>query len=237
MSNPIKGTIAVSANYGVGKTTFALECGYLPQQICIIDDDGKDLGIDPNNFGCYVNLLKETSKMTISDIHQYCLDLILELDNYEVIIWDTWTKFAETFYPYVVAHPDEFRTHKQYAATKEIVGGRMWQDSYRYEGAVISRLKEKCRLLILTFHLKDLYVDQIKIPDKFKPGHDNAISKHSDLRIWLTPNPNSQVPNGLVMKNISKRVIIDGKVRTERVLPLKIEKCNWDTGIVTGIRS
>jgi hypothetical protein len=105
--------------------------------------------------------------------------------------------------------------------------GEIYQEAYRYEGAALSELKLKCDLLILTFHLKQAYLNNVEVPGKFKPGHDKAIEKYADLRVWLTPNPESQVPVGLVMKNISRRRITEQGIQTSQVLPLKLSQCNW----------
>jgi hypothetical protein len=45
----------------------------------------------------------------------------------------------------------------------------------------------------------------------------------------LTRNVDSQVPAGLVLKNISKRSVTEKGIRTEQVLPLRLERCNWDS--------
>lgn len=229
MTNPIKGLVAVTSDYGIGKTTFALECGYHPKDMIFINDNVKETGFD-TEFSQYVDLVNVSSKMTMLEFHNQCIEMISKLKKNKVIIWDTWARFASTFYSYVVANPDKFRTKKQYAGTSAIVAGRMYQDAYRYEGAVVSALKKKCDLLILTFHLKSLFVNGIVVPDRFKPDHDKAIENYADLRLWLTPNPNSQVPIGLVMKNISKRAMEKGVgIRTKQVLPLRLNQCNWDS--------
>jgi len=221
--------IAITSDYGIGKTTFALECGYEPKDMIFVNDDVKETGFE-SQFGQYVNLIPMSKGMTILDFHNQCIKMIDKMKKHKVIIWDTWTQFANTLYFHVVDNPDKFRTKRQYAGTSAIVAGRMYQDAYRLEGTIISTLKSKCDLLILTFHLAPLFIDNVAIPDRYKPGHDKAISKYADLRIWLTPNPDSQMPTGLVMKNISKRTIEKGKgIRTKQVLPLRLERCNWDT--------
>lgn len=227
MSNPIKGMIAVTSDYGIGKTTFALECGYLPKDITLIKDDVKETGFE-EQFNQYVDLVSMSAGMQLLDFHNECIKMIDKLKHTKVIIWDTWTQFSETFQPYIIENMIKFRTKKQYSGPLEVVGGKIWKDSYRYEGAVISALKSKCDLLILTFHLKSLYVEKTAIPNGYRPEYSKAISKYADLCIWLTPNPNSQVPIGLVMKNISEKRIVDNKIRATQILPARLEICNWD---------
>jgi hypothetical protein len=227
MSNPIKGIVSVAANYGIGKTTFALECGYHPKDIIFVNDDVKETGFE-KEFKKYVDLVAASKKMKLLELHSHGLDLILNLPKAKVIIWDTWTQFAATFPVYVKAHLNEFRNPNEWSAKGVIKAGEIYQEAYRYEGAVLSELKSKCDLLILTFHLKQHYENNVAIPNRFKPGHDRSIEKYSDLRLWLTHGPNGQVPVGLVLKNISKRSITKQGIKTEQVLPLRLEQCNWE---------
>jgi hypothetical protein len=228
MSNPIKGMIAIISNYGVGKSTFALECGYHPKDICFINDDVKETGFE-KDFGQYVDLVTESKGMKILDLHKFCLNLIDNIKPCKVIIWDTWTQAQGTFPAYVKSYPNEFRNPKEYSPKGSIKAGEMYQDAYRYEGVWLTKLKSKCNLLILTFHLKQDYLNNVAIAGKFRPGHDRGIEKYADLRIWLTPNPDSQVPAGLVLKNISRKQLTDKGIRTSQALPLRVPRCNWDS--------
>jgi hypothetical protein len=220
--------IAVISNYGVGKSTFALECGYHPKDICFVNDDVKETGFE-KDFGQYIDLVTESKNMKVLDFHKFCLDLIDNIKPCKVIIWDTWTQAQATFPTYVKSHSNEFRNPNEYSAKGSIKAGEMYQDAYRYEGVALTKLKSKCDLLILTFHLKQDYLNNVAVAGKFKPGHDKAVEKYADMRIWLSPNPDSQVPIGLVMKNISRKEITDKGIRVSQVLPLRIPRCNWDS--------
>lgn len=227
MTNPIKGMVAVISNYGVGKTTFALECGYQPKDIVFINDDVKDTGLN-EEFKLYIDLVSTSKEMKVLEFHAYCNKLIDNLKPAKVIIWDTWTQYQATFPAYVKSNPNEFRLPTQYSSMGKMKAGELYQDAYRYEGAWLAKLKEKCDLLILTFHLKQEYVNNVAVPGKMKPGHDRAIEKYADLRVWLTPNPDGQVPTGLIMKNISKRDVTKKGIKTQQVLPLRIARCDWE---------
>jgi hypothetical protein len=228
MTNPIKGIICATSNYGIGKTTFALECGFAPKDIIFINDDVKEVGFE-KEFRQYIDLVAVSKKKKLLELHAYGIELIDKLPKSKVIVWDTWTQFGATFPVYVKAHPEEFRNPNEWSAMGKMKTGEIYQEAYRYEGAVLSGLKNKCDLLILTFHLKQYYENNIAVPDKMKPGHDKAVEKYADLRLWLTRNVDSQVPAGLVLKNISKRSVTEKGIRTEQVLPLRLEQCNWDS--------
>ena len=226
--NPIKGTVAVIGNYGTGKTTFALECGYHPKDIVFINDDVKDVPFE-KDFKKYVDLVAETKGLKILELHQHCLNLIDSLPESKVIIWDTWTNFGSTFFHYVKANEKEFRNPKEWAGKPSMKAGEWHNEAWRYEGGQLTKLRNKCDLLIVTFHTKQHYENNVAIPGKYKPGHDRAITKYSDLRIWLIQNPDSTVPSGLVLKNVGKYTLGKDGIETVQMLPQKLFECNWKT--------
>lgn len=223
--NPIKGIVSVVSDYGIGKTVFAFTTGHLPEDICFINDDVKtppDL-----EYGRYVDLMAKTRGLKPLELYNYCHELIKELKHYKVIIWDTWTRFEKSFITVVKDDPGKFRDKDQYSKMGRIRNAEMYQDSYTLEGHILSELKSKCDLLIVTFHLKQRYQDDIAVPGKYDPGHNKAIAKYSDLRLWLTPNPERQEPIGLVLKNIIQHKVTDNGIEPVQVLPLRLPICTW----------
>ena len=148
MENPIKGIIAVTSNYGVGKTTFALECGYHPKDIIFINDDVKTLGFE-NEFKKYIDLVAVSEKKKVLELHNYCLGEIRNLPESKVIIWDTWTQFQSTFPVYVRANLNEFRNsnavqaYGQYAFRHGVQGANM--PGFFYPKNVFDRLDDRER--------------------------------------------------------------------------------------------
>lgn len=134
--NPIKGLVQIISGFGVGKTTFMLECGYHPKDIIFINDDIKE----PPEFkyAKIINLMAETQEMTQLQFHDYCLRMIGNLPKSKVIIWDTWQRFEKTFHPYVAAHPKQFR--EKFSPMGKIKNAEMWIDSFDYEGAIFAKL-------------------------------------------------------------------------------------------------
>lgn len=231
-TNPIKGLIVPVSDYGVGKTTFALSCGYQPNEIIFINDDSKTppswkMGDDNRGYKQYIDVLSQTEGMALLDFHSYCRKLIDNLEFSPVIIWDTWTRFEKSFISVIKDDPSKFRSPKQYSAQGKIKNAEMYQDSYVYEGQVIAKLKAKCHLLIITFHLKNSYLENVQVPGKQEPGHNKAISKYADLRLWLIANPNDQTPIGLVLKNIATYKIGNQGIEPIQVLPRRMPACNW----------
>lgn len=239
-TNPIKGIVAVVSGFGIGKTEFALGCGYQPDKIVFINNDSKEppeheesKGYTAKNRGYkrYVDLLDETKGLKPLEFHDHCLNLIDDLeDNNGVIIWDTWTVMGKTCEPYVRKNKSKFIENGKYTGSLEIIGGKIWNDSWRYEGQILNTLKKKCRLLIITFHLKNRYVAKLPVEGKYDPGHTKAIAQYSDLRIWLTATKHySRIPIGLVLKNIAKHKIGKKGIEITSVLPPRIPYCNWQS--------
>lgn len=239
-TNPIEGLVAIISGFGIGKTKFALGCGYQPHEIIFVNNDSKapskfktSKGYTPENRGYkrYIDLLDETKGLRLLEFHDHCLDLIDSLENKNgVIIWDTWTQLGKTCEPYVRENKSKFIENGKYRGTLEIIGGKIWHDSWRYEGQILNTLKKKCQLLIITFHLKNRYVAKLPVEGKYDPGHTKAIAQYSDLRIWLTATTHSsRVPIGLVMKNISRDKLGERGIEITSVLPPRIPYCNWQS--------
>lgn len=228
MKNPVKGIVAVISDYGVGKTSFALENGYLPDDMIFINDNIKAIPYIMQ-FKNYIDLVGMTRGLKILEFHERCLELIENSKKAKVIIWDTWTRFASTFGPYVIANQSQFRNENQYSSNGKIKMGEIYKDAYAYEGQILNDLKHKCDLLIVTFHLKDQYESNIKIIDRKIPGNDRAITEYTDLRLWLMNNPNRAIPTGIVLKNINRSEITSAGIKPIQVLPKRLEIANWPT--------
>ena len=135
MNNPIAGLVQVTGEHDTGKTDFALQCGYQPGEMFIVDDDVKTqaalkrIGLD--KFTMYHDLVKESIGMRELDLHAHGLKLIAEAaaKHPKIIIWDTWTRFAKTCHPYVVKHASDFREF--WSPMGEIKGAEQWGMSFQ----------------------------------------------------------------------------------------------------------
>jgi len=227
------GIVNVCGESDVGKTTFALESGAMPDRILFIDDDVKgqaianDMAKAGTPFGKYVNLVDETNGMKETDFHAYCIDMInkIEPGKYDVIIWDTFSRFEKSFHPWVLTHQGQFR--ERWSPSGVIHGSEIWIAAQQYESQVLDMLQSKVPLVIITSHMKDENINGFKtgkrIPDCMKP----VIIK-STLRIMFRHSDNgSPVPTGLVLKRIGKRMVTENGIETVSVLPRKVENLNW----------
>ena len=228
--NPaIKGIIQVTGPHDVGKTTFALECGADPARILFVDDDIKgrntieDIISSGAEFGRYIDFAAETRGKKLFETFQYGLNLIEQIkpDQYDVVIWDTWTRMGSTFKAYVTARPGEFRA--DYAPIGKIKGAQQWQEAQRFEAQLLGALTLKAEQVFLVTHLKDHYHNDART-GKSIPNASKTLARICSMRLWLLHNSTgSPVPVGLVLKRPSLRRFVLGKgIRTENLLPRKL---------------
>lgn len=238
----VHGAIHVTGEHDVGKTTFCLEYGADPKRMLMFDDDVKGRGAVEQiramglEFGRYVDLVKVGEKKTELAFHDAVLQIIKEVKpgDFDVIVWDTWTNFAATCHPYVLRHATEFRA--QWSSMGQIKGAQQWQEARRYETILIEHLLSLAPTVFLVTHLKDVYINNAKVPGKQTPAASRTLDRVPAFRIWLRQNPDGRaVPIGLVLKRLDKKIFVPGKgIRTVNVLPRKIvpaenEYSLWDT--------
>lgn len=234
MNNPITGLIHVTGEPDTGKTTFALTCGFAPQEIVFFDDDLKTQAIadllaqQGAPFGAYYNLTKLGLGKRELDFHDLVIRLIEELPKdgrFKALIFDTWTRFENTFQPVVQKNPTRFKEF--YSPMGAIKGAEMWKASFDYEAAVIDRLMQAAPLVILVTHLKDQSIGAVKtgkeVPDCKKP-----VVEKSRLRLWVRHNPAGPAPIGLALKRLSRVVAGPGGIQAVNVLPRKLNPATWE---------
>lgn len=242
MSVLFSGLVHVTGDNDVGKTTFALECGAPPEKMVFIDDDVKGRGVvnqlaeKGHKFAIYHDLISETKGMKEIQFHEHCMKIVQEILEYdgeiEAVVWDTWSRFEQSFKPIVTKSPSKFKDF--WSPMGVIKGGEEWLESQRYSTEIMNRILGKSKLLILVTHLKPYRVGTKEIPGKSIPRCQAPVIEKSTLRLWLRQNPNGRpVPIGLVLKRLSDRRVTDRGIRTMNILPRRIvplddEQSLWD---------
>lgn len=238
---PLRGVIHVTGFPDSGKTSFALECGIPPEKICMFDDDIKggstisEMQANGIKFGAYHNLVTLRQGKKPVEYHEAIMKLVnaIKPRQYDAIIFDTWTSFADTCHDMVVAYPAKFRDN--WSPMGKMKSGQMWAEARKLEGNVINHLTEIAQTVILVTHLKDFYMGEQKVIDKQVPASSKSLERIPRLRLWLMQNPNgSPVPIALVLKRLDKKILNNGMLRTIGVLPRKLtpndsESSVWDT--------
>lgn len=237
----LTGVVLITGDHGVGKTRFALESGN-PEKTILIDDDLKGKSTvqrmleDGIKFGRYIDFIGD-KRLKPVEKHEKGLEVIdsIEANKYEVLVWDTWTGFAETCATYVQTHNSLFRD--SWAAMGKIKAGEEYKEARIYEAELIHKLQTKVPLVILISHLKNQYLNNAATGKEI-PAVSKAVDSVCNLRLWLRRNPASSTPIALVLKNIEKNKMTDKGLRTIQLLPTKItpictqenfERSLWDS--------
>lgn len=230
MKNPIRGVIQVTGEHDTGKTLFALSCGAEPKKIGFVDDDIKGRAtveqIGAENFGFYCDFVRSTAGMRELQTHEYGLETIerLRQKNLDVVVWDTWTRFARTCHPYVVRNAAKFKEF--WSPMGEIKGAEQWIAAFQYEAQLIEKLLDAAPLVLLVTHLKPHRIGKAKTGKEI-PDSQKTLEEKCNMRIWLRHNPESPAPIGLVLKRIAKMQVDENGIHPVNVLPRKVNPCTW----------
>jgi hypothetical protein len=235
----LSGIIHVTGEHDTGKTLFALQCGARPNKICFFDDDVKgratieQLKSSGVEFGAYYDLNELHRGKREVEFHQAIMGILDEIKptQYEVIIFDTWTRFASTCRAMVLKSPNSYREH--WSAMGKIKGAEQNQEATRLETQILGYLGTLAETVIVTTHLKDHYLNDARTGKQI-PAGSKALESVPTFRIWLRMNPNgSPVPIGLVLKRPSKSFWSEGKqaIDTTNVMPRKIVPGDGDTSL------
>lgn len=235
----IKGIIHVTGEHDTGKTTFALECGAEPSRIWFVDADIKgratveQLRESSIEFGRYDDLVRLAEDKRELEFHNACMKMIdsVQLGQFDAIIWDTWTNFAKTCHPFVLANLALFK--RNWSRMGSIKGAEQWQEAQRLESEILNRLQTLAPIVIVVTHIKDHYLNNAKTGKQI-PACSKTLVRVPRFRIWLRHNPSGPVPIGLVLKRIDDKQVTDKGLRTISILPRKItpgpeDYSLWDT--------
>lgn len=227
-TNPITGIINVTGEPDTGKTLFAFTSGAAPERTAFFDFDVKgnsivqDIKDAGRQLGMYHNLVRETDGMRELEIHNHCMKLLGQIEEsmFDVIIWDTWTPFENTFHPAVKANPQKFKQF--WSPMGQIKGAEEWGTSFGYEAAVMARMAELAPLVILTSHLKN-NDKKIAVAESKKP-----LIQKSRMRVWLRHNPSSPQPIGLMLKRLAKIDFESGSMEPINIMHRKMVPFTWE---------
>jgi len=225
------GIFHVSGEPDTGKTWFALHCGAEPGEIAFIDDDLKTLSIARQlekrgtPFALYANLTTFEDTKEIS-LHKHCEKLIRAMEEIRprVIIWDTWTRYQQTFRTIVQVNPMAYRN--VYSSMGRIKGAEQNLAALMIESQMIAHLGEIAEQVFLITHLKAAYKGGVPTGGE-RPAASNALTQKANFRLFLKHNPDGPAPIGLVLKRISK-IADDDAFRMINVLPRKLNPCTWE---------
>ena len=242
---PIGGVWHITGEPSTGKTTFALECGADPKRIIMLDDDVKgrstveELAKSGIEIGAYIDLVKLMRGKPTLLYHEAVKKEIASIKkgDFDVLIWDTWTAFQRTMYAYVKKNPGKFRDEPEpWSAMGKMKKGEMYGEARSLETQFINEMHEKIPTIFLITHLKDSWLNNVRVPGKQVPAASKALTYIPRCRLWLRKNPTGRpVPIGLALKELDRKRFVPGVgIRTEAIIPSKLtpaenEESLWDT--------
>lgn len=229
------GILNVTGQSGVGKTSFATE-GFArgAKKIAMISWDVKHFEA-AEQIGFYRSLayiMSETGNGIDPQIemmeasHRAFAELPDDLD---ILVLDAWEIFSKSLAGYVQKHRMELKKNwfgaNQFWLTLEIRG-----HAHTYEAALLEAFQKRAKLVVVINHLQNEFNEQNQPTGRQLPASSRSVIQKSGVRIWLIPNGDKPYPKGLVIKNTSQKVFVDGVgLRTVAVLPQKLSYEKIDT--------
>ena len=233
MKCPVKGIIHVTGEIDSGKSTFAYTAGPEPSRIAFFDNDLKSESIDKDlHFGAYFNLVRMFTQggnfkpIAFFEMIMKLLDGIKE-GEFDLIVFDNWTQIEGGINAYAEAHILEISDLSMGQAKS--MSQLTWPAKRAMYGRVLDAFLNKAETVIVTTHLKDKWIGNVRTEAQI-PQCQQPLAEKASLRLWLRHNPDSQAPIGLVLKRISKSYYDKefGKMVIQPVLPRKIKPCTWE---------
>jgi len=239
-----EGIFLITGEHGTGKTRASVEAGKVEKTL-LVDDDVKgrgtvrrireDLKSQDTDIGGYIDFIKRTSGKSHLEIYNEGIAVIdnIKKGDYDVIVWDTWTRFAASIISYISVNMSKFTPPNGWSSHKTIKSGERYKVAKQLEAEILAGLQKKVPLVILVSHLKNQYKNTAPTGKQI-PAVSTAIDRITDLRLWIRHNPKYSTPIALVLKNIEINVLNEyGRLRTLKVFPTRItpqigEKSIWD---------
>lgn len=240
----LTGIVELTGEHGTGKTTAAFECGAEPNKICIYDDDikGRATVRQLKDQGMEVNYVDATEmRMSCQYPHQYYTKIKQSLaqitpDQFDVVIFDTWTAVQKACREYAKTFPQEFKDEERpgvyFTGNSQMVNGQISRIGRDIEAQLINSLEQKVKLVFVINHLKDHYVNNIQTTKQI-PDDSKTLSRVPSMRVWYRHNPQSPVPISLFIKRPStKRYNAEiERIETVNIFPRKIIPLQSDTSV------
>lgn len=232
----LSGITHVTGSKGSGKTTLCLQVAPL-KQIALFHSDVKYPGVDPKEFGLFVDVQKLADGKKLFELREAILSTLqaIKPGQYSAIIFDTWPRIGEAFRNWIIAHPNEMREKDAFVMrhNAQVIGAQTWKDAYEYEAHIIWKIHSLTNngFLGLITHTKEESQGGAKtgrdIPDASK-----TLYQVANWQVWLIRNGRG-LPTVVSMKPLGEAKVKDGKYRMVNILPdrfdcLPEDESVWD---------
>jgi len=212
------GIIKVSGRYGTGKTLFGLTC-----------PSGPILHLDTEFSSEAYSGVVEFTRMDIRSLVD--LRVILGIGTptteqsergifaigdtqFGTIVLDT----IPTIEDWLV---EEIHSIGGALTAGDRLSGLGWGELKRRERGILMRLRQKCKILIITAHMRLEFAGK-RPTGRYQPKGKETISELASLSIILERDQNNQIPSAIVEKS---RLLSSDMVP---MLPPRIPQCTWE---------
>jgi hypothetical protein len=248
----MKKIICITGGRGSGKTTAAVT--YPPpdeiEQLCVFDCEDSTSDLLHMGFTCVRlydklriggDMLDRLAKGEIPWVDQQGRNALIQY--YEYFVETLNTVLVNGKYKYFAidtVEPIEAAMTAAVESGRRVFGwsgtrayGRMETEGVRplYAGLMEAVAQRGVEHILLTSHLKGVWLDDKPVPGKVKPGGRlKVLSRLSSAMFWLVAGDDaSGAPAALVLKaRMGKVEAVNGKWQVRRVLPERIPSFTWD---------
>lgn len=221
--------VVATGEYQSGKSMLALTTGAPIERVLVYDNEESVTTYHAMNPGfTRVDIAGQLpSKWTNLDFYTKWVEHVrsIEPGRYDVIAVDTIERIESGISDWVTRNPQYFgHSANQY----ERMSGLFWGDVKDLWGRHILELKARCQLLILTAHMRDVYVDRKPVPGKRERKGKETLSELASLEVELKRKPGQRAPSALVIKS---RLVFGNILNPKTLRPMfdpYIPEFTWD---------
>lgn len=195
--------VVVTGEYESGKTLASLTTGYDLDRTLIFDNEQSSAVYQANFAFHRVDIAAEVAKAkgtgwTNEDFYLAWAEYVKKMppDRYDVIGIDTVERIESGLADYIWKNPINGHQASQYAR----MTGMYWGDVKDQWGRHILELTAKCKMVILTVHMRNVYQGKAPVPGKRERKGKDTLSELATLEIELIRKPGMTAPAAKVIK-------------------------------------
>ena len=225
-NNPLEnkqGIWVFTGAIGSGKTWAAMSVGSAPSEIALFNFDVKETDVPTTDFGfyrSYASLLNPDDGGSPAKLRDAVVGDLNKLPkSIKVIIFDVFEATKEGMVSFVMDNSGKLG--KMWAHDGKIANMQKQKFAKQMQAIFLDVARKKVDTVIVTTHLKSAYQDRMELDYKV-PEVPDEVKKVARAYIWLEANASHPCPVGLVVKNISKPIFENGRIRPRNILPPKL---------------
>jgi hypothetical protein len=221
----MKGIIQITGVPGVGKTSLALEAGFAPKEISVMNFDVKPYDLK-DEFAFYRDYNHIVVDFGNSDPQMKMVESVVKdfdtIKGGKCLILDGYELFQKAFGLWAEKDGNMRKYRKSYYAKagKQAVLEKRGYVKF-IEAGYFSALQSKFEVIFVINHLADEWKNDKKT-GRMIPMSTLATTQKSMMRLWVVETPGHRCPTALVIKEPAQHVFVDGRIRTMPFLPPRV---------------